>query len=47
MVWVHVTLATASWLATLWAVASAGRLAPRGATQAQEASPPVAAAARV
>jgi heme a synthase len=29
MVWVHVTLATASWLATLWAVASAGRLAPR------------------
>jgi len=29
MVWVHVTLATASWLTTLWAVASAGRLAPR------------------
>jgi cytochrome c oxidase assembly protein subunit 15 len=29
MVWVHVSLATASWLATLWAVASAGRLAPR------------------
>jgi heme a synthase len=29
MVWVHITLATASWLATLWAVASAGRLAPR------------------
>jgi cytochrome c oxidase assembly protein subunit 15 len=29
MVWVHVTLATASWLCTLWAVASAGRLAPR------------------
>jgi hypothetical protein len=26
---VHVTLATASWLTTLWAVASAGRLAPR------------------
>jgi heme a synthase len=29
MVWVHVALATASWLTTLWAVASAGRLAPR------------------
>lgn len=29
MVWVHVALATGSWLTTLWAVASAGRLAPR------------------
>jgi heme a synthase len=29
MVWVHVTLATASWLTLLWAVAVAGRLAPR------------------
>jgi cytochrome c oxidase assembly protein subunit 15 len=29
MVWVHVTLATCTWLATLWAVAAAGRLAPR------------------
>jgi len=28
-VWAHVTLATASWLTTLWAVASAGRLEPR------------------
>jgi cytochrome c oxidase assembly protein subunit 15 len=28
MVWVHVTLATLTWLATLWAVASAGRLVP-------------------
>jgi cytochrome c oxidase assembly protein subunit 15 len=28
MVWVHVALATLSWLTTLWAVASAGRLAP-------------------
>jgi hypothetical protein len=28
MVWVHVTLATASWLITLWAVAAAGRLVP-------------------
>ncbi len=31
MVWVHVTLATVSWLAVLWAVASEGRLAPRPA----------------
>ena len=29
MVWVHVALATACWLALLWAVAQAGRLAPR------------------
>jgi cytochrome c oxidase assembly protein subunit 15 len=29
IVWVHVTLATLTWLATLWAVAAAGRLAPR------------------
>src|SRR3954454_16933265 len=34
MVWVHVTLATASWLTTLWAVASAGRLA-RGARRSE------------
>jgi heme a synthase len=29
MVWVHVTLATLTWLAVLWAVAEAGRLVPR------------------
>ena len=29
MVWVHVTLATMTWLSVLWAVAVAGRLAPR------------------
>jgi cytochrome c oxidase assembly protein subunit 15 len=29
MVWVHVTLATFTWLALLWAVAAAGRLMPR------------------
>jgi heme a synthase len=29
IVWVHVALATASWIAILWAVAAAGRLAPR------------------
>ena len=29
MVWVHVTLATLSWLAVLWSVAEAGSLAPK------------------
>jgi cytochrome c oxidase assembly protein subunit 15 len=29
MVWVHVTLATITWVVLLWAVAAAGRLAPR------------------
>jgi len=28
MVWVHVSLATVTWLAALWALAAAGRLAP-------------------
>ena len=31
MVWVHVTLATLTWLSVLWAVAAAGRLVPRAA----------------
>jgi cytochrome c oxidase assembly protein subunit 15 len=29
MVWVHVTLATVTWLVVLWAVAAAGRPVPR------------------
>jgi len=29
MVWVHVALATATWITILWAVAAAGRLVPR------------------
>ena len=29
MVWIHVTLATFTWLTVLWSVAVAGRLAPR------------------
>jgi cytochrome c oxidase assembly protein subunit 15 len=40
MVWVHVLLATASWLTTLWAVAAAGRLAPRA--RESEATAPAA-----
>jgi cytochrome c oxidase assembly protein subunit 15 len=43
MVWVHVTLATASWLTTLWAVAAAGRLGPR--VSESEAALPSAARA--
>ena len=31
LVWVHVVLATLTWLAVLWTVASAGRLEPRRA----------------
>jgi hypothetical protein len=31
MVWVHVALATFTWLCLLWAVAAAGRLVPRRA----------------
>jgi cytochrome c oxidase assembly protein subunit 15 len=31
LVWVHVALATLTWLSVLWTVASAGRLAPRAA----------------
>ena len=31
IVWVHVGLATATWLALLWAIAAAGRLVPREA----------------
>lgn len=33
MVWVHVGLATATWLALLWSVAAAGALAPRRAKE--------------
>ncbi|MGI8428677.1 MAG: COX15/CtaA family protein [Solirubrobacteraceae bacterium] len=32
MVWIHVTLATMTWVALLWAVTAAGRLAPRRAS---------------
>jgi cytochrome c oxidase assembly protein subunit 15 len=32
MVWVHVVLATVTWLVVLWAVAAAGQLVPRSAS---------------
>jgi cytochrome c oxidase assembly protein subunit 15 len=38
MVWVHVTLATVSWLALLWAVAAAGALVPRPLAVAEGAA---------
>jgi heme a synthase len=47
MVWVHVALATFSWLAALWAWADAGRLAPRRtAAETLPQTPPEAAGAR-
>jgi heme a synthase len=42
LVWVHVVLATATWLATLWTVAAAGRLEP--AAQRSPARPAAAGA---
>jgi cytochrome c oxidase assembly protein subunit 15 len=33
LVWLHVALATLTWVSVLWSVASAGRLAPRTAAQ--------------
>lgn len=38
MVWIHVGLATVTWLAILWSVAGAGRLVPRTASARQTAS---------
>ena len=37
IVWVHVGLATSTWLALLWSVAAAGRLVPRAATAPERA----------
>ena len=34
LVWLHVALATATWIAMLWTVAAAGRLRPRSADEA-------------
>lgn len=43
MVWVHVALATATWVTVLWAVAAAGRLVPRtSAVPVAEAGPAAA-----
>lgn len=47
LVWLHVAIATANWLAMLWTVAAAGRLEPRGriAPDQSETSEPTTAAA--
>ncbi len=39
IVWVHVALATANWLAMLWTVATAGRLEPRDGRVTDQAPP--------
>jgi heme a synthase len=39
LVWLHVALATLTWLAMLWAVAAAGRLEPTGAEAGSRPSP--------
>ena len=39
IVWVHVAIATFTWLAMLWTVATAGRLEPREATAASAGEP--------
>lgn len=36
LVWLHVAVATVTWLAMLWTVASAGRLEPRGARREED-----------
>ena len=40
LVWVHVALATITWLAMLWTVATAGRLEPRGTAPERATGPP-------
>ncbi len=39
LVWVHVALATLTWVSVLWTVASAGRLTPRGADAPERTTP--------
>ena len=42
IVWVHVTMATLTWIALLWCVGAAGRLAPRDAAPPASAEPAAA-----
>jgi cytochrome c oxidase assembly protein subunit 15 len=46
MVWVHVGLATVSWIVLLWAVTAAGRLVPRTSSVPATDAPPAAAEPR-
>jgi len=43
IVWLHIAVATVTWLAMLWAVATAGRLEPRQATASSAGAAPTAA----
>jgi cytochrome c oxidase assembly protein subunit 15 len=40
MVWIHVGLATATWLTIMWSIAAAGRLVPRTASAPEPAAEP-------
>lgn len=46
MVWVHVLLATTTWVVLLWAVAAAGRLAPRTSAATAVDRPPAGPGSR-
>ena len=39
LVWLHVAVATMTWLAMLWTVATAGRIVPRPSTEAASRAP--------
>ena len=43
MVWVHVALATATWISLLWAIAAAGRVVPSHALEAEPQAAPMPA----
>jgi cytochrome c oxidase assembly protein subunit 15 len=45
LVWLHIVLATSTWLSVLWTVAAAGRLAPGTAAERQPSGSPVRASA--
>ncbi|MGH2903103.1 MAG: COX15/CtaA family protein [Solirubrobacteraceae bacterium] len=42
LVWIHVGLASLTWISTLWAACAAGRLAPQEAPAAEHRAPPSA-----
>jgi cytochrome c oxidase assembly protein subunit 15 len=41
LVWIHITLATLTWLSVLWSVAAAGKLAPQRTRQPSPEAPAV------
>jgi heme a synthase len=46
MVWVHLTLATVTWVVVLWVVAAAGRLAPRASSVTSVSRPSAGSGSR-